>query len=83
MADIIKKIGRPLRNGSNLNAARQAILNGCSMYETARLSGISMYTFRRLRKELYNTCADLGDVAEEDCRHGGAAVTDVPRRGKA
>jgi hypothetical protein len=45
-------IGRPLRKGSDLEGARNAILSGCSMYETVRRSGISMYTFYRLRKEL-------------------------------
>lgn len=52
MADTAKKIGRPLRKGSNLDVAREAILNGCSIYETACLAGISMYMFGRLRKEL-------------------------------
>lgn len=53
------KIGRPLRTGSDLDAAREAILCGCNMYETACRSGISMYMFHRLRKELREEFATL------------------------
>ena len=54
-----KRIGRPLRTGSDLDIAREAILGGCSMYETACRSGISMYMFHRLRKELREEIATL------------------------
>jgi hypothetical protein len=52
VTDAVKRIGRPLRAGTNLVAAREAILAGCSPYEAARRSGVSMYMYYRLRSDL-------------------------------
>jgi hypothetical protein len=66
VAEPAKKFGRPLRKGSDLDAAREAILKGCGMYETARLSGISMYTFGRLRRELRRGESGAGDLMRQE-----------------
>jgi hypothetical protein len=47
-----RPIGRPPRNGYDHDPVRDAILEGCSLYETVRRTGVSMYMFYRLKKEL-------------------------------
>lgn len=47
-----KRIGRPPRNEENFGAVREAIAEGCSLYETVRRTGVSMYIVNKLKREL-------------------------------
>lgn len=65
-SDIPKAIGRPPRNGRDHDPVREAIVEGCSLYETVRRTGVSMSMFYRLKRELRQS----GLLVENDTEQG-------------